>query len=628
MDVELPDGTVVENVPDGISKADLARKLAANGYDISWYKPDSKPTPEVIAKEKPDPSLMERIRNLLPSQVVGRQLNMMRNTGDIVSPEQEQSIRDTLAGGASLPLGAINTVGGLFGNNKIVDTSQVRGNPVDKSSTSYMAGTLLDPASQMVGAGAFKAAKVLPIGQIGQGIVGGAGSGAAIGGLSENGSAIEGAKWGGLLGGAVPTFVAAKQWIAPRANEIANLFRSKGAENIANSYINERIGDANKPSVINALNNSREIVPGSLPTAEQALAGVPGGSPVQAHQSLVAKESGGPSAVFGQRAMDQQAAREAALSFAGTEDDVARLVAERTNAVKPFYDAVKTSTASVKSSPVLNQVNELIAENKNNTKIAVPLAKIRDALVLRTDKGAILESSPQALKSLSDDIGNMMSSKRVDGSAEFDVKTLRAIKESLDKQIGLAEPAYQKALDTFHEMSKPINVMQVGQALKSKLTNATGNETPGTFLRALSNEKKLLKDSIGFGRTTVDEILGPENMNSVNRVTADLERSVLAKNPAQRTDLRGGINVATESTPALPNLLYRPAMIVNKVLKMGGKNIEPEIDAYLTRLYTNPKELGRVLQSIEPAKRAQFNSIVQSAGRASVVNALEQRDNQ
>lgn len=35
MDVRLPDGTVIQNVPDGISRADLTAKLAANGYDTS-----------------------------------------------------------------------------------------------------------------------------------------------------------------------------------------------------------------------------------------------------------------------------------------------------------------------------------------------------------------------------------------------------------------------------------------------------------------------------------------------------------------------------------------------------------------------------------------------------------------
>lgn len=35
MDVRLPDGTIIKNVPEGTSKADLTAKLQANGYDIS-----------------------------------------------------------------------------------------------------------------------------------------------------------------------------------------------------------------------------------------------------------------------------------------------------------------------------------------------------------------------------------------------------------------------------------------------------------------------------------------------------------------------------------------------------------------------------------------------------------------
>ena len=35
MDVRLPDGTVIQGIPDDMSKADLTAKLAANGYDVS-----------------------------------------------------------------------------------------------------------------------------------------------------------------------------------------------------------------------------------------------------------------------------------------------------------------------------------------------------------------------------------------------------------------------------------------------------------------------------------------------------------------------------------------------------------------------------------------------------------------
>ena len=35
MDVRLPDGTIIQNVPDGTTKAQLTEKLKANGYDVS-----------------------------------------------------------------------------------------------------------------------------------------------------------------------------------------------------------------------------------------------------------------------------------------------------------------------------------------------------------------------------------------------------------------------------------------------------------------------------------------------------------------------------------------------------------------------------------------------------------------
>jgi len=35
MNVTLPDGTVIQDVPDNITKAELTAKLARNGYDVS-----------------------------------------------------------------------------------------------------------------------------------------------------------------------------------------------------------------------------------------------------------------------------------------------------------------------------------------------------------------------------------------------------------------------------------------------------------------------------------------------------------------------------------------------------------------------------------------------------------------
>lgn len=47
MDVRLPDGTIIKGVPDGMSKADLTAKLAANGYDVA--KLNAAPAPAPVA---------------------------------------------------------------------------------------------------------------------------------------------------------------------------------------------------------------------------------------------------------------------------------------------------------------------------------------------------------------------------------------------------------------------------------------------------------------------------------------------------------------------------------------------------------------------------------------------------
>ena len=51
MDVRFPDGTVIKGVPDGMSKADLTAKLAANGYDVS--KLNAAPAPIAAAPAAP-----------------------------------------------------------------------------------------------------------------------------------------------------------------------------------------------------------------------------------------------------------------------------------------------------------------------------------------------------------------------------------------------------------------------------------------------------------------------------------------------------------------------------------------------------------------------------------------------
>ena len=45
MDVKLPDGTVIQGVPDGTTRADLVAKLKSNGMAVptEWLAPEAPP---------------------------------------------------------------------------------------------------------------------------------------------------------------------------------------------------------------------------------------------------------------------------------------------------------------------------------------------------------------------------------------------------------------------------------------------------------------------------------------------------------------------------------------------------------------------------------------------------------
>ncbi|APB99009.1 LPD5 domain-containing protein [Polynucleobacter asymbioticus] len=94
MDVNLPDGTVINNVPDGMSKADLVAKLNSNGMNTSWYKPETANSSNTstannpVANDNPIPGAVgdeSKYRLDQPS---------IPNTSDAVKPTGLMSLKD------------------------------------------------------------------------------------------------------------------------------------------------------------------------------------------------------------------------------------------------------------------------------------------------------------------------------------------------------------------------------------------------------------------------------------------------------------------------------------------------------------------------------------------------------
>jgi len=80
-------------------------------------------------------------------------------------------------------------------------------------------------------------------------------------------------------------------------------------------------------------------------------------------------------------------------------------------------------------------------------------------------------------------------------------------------------------------------------------------------------------------------------------------RQELALKPPQQTNLGGGINVAEETRPHMPNLLSRPAMIANWMMRKAGSGIEPKVDKVLADMMLDPKKFASEMEKLPPQTR-------------------------
>lgn len=103
---------------------------------------------------------------------------------------------------------------------------------------------------------------------------------------------------------------------------------------------------------------------------------------------------------------------------------------------------------------------------------------------------------------------------------------VQSVKNQLVKWLGDKNPAYDAARTGFAKASKPINEMQVGQILESKLNAPLGTaERASTFASAVREAPQTLKKATGQNRyEELSDVLTPEQVQAVQGVMNDLAR--------------------------------------------------------------------------------------------------------
>lgn len=339
---------------------------------------------------------------------------------------------------------------------------------------------------------------------------------------------------GVALGRALPQAVGS--FVAP--------FTKSGSQRVAGQVIRQ-FSDGKVDDVIRSAQSPEMLVQGSRPTLAE-VAQVPGISTLQQAIKSVSPQVNN---ALGQRASENLMARTQAIrGIAGTADDMAMRTSARDVATRMFYDAADSAKVPV---TIRDRAISGIMERPSMQKAWADAERMaREAGVNSvTSKGELTGGALHFLKmSLDDQIGAAKAAGKSTES-KFLMETKNALQGWMEKNI----PDYGLARRGYADLSKPINEMEVGKYLLSKLEPALmeGSKTPtretaATFANAVKDAPRTIKNATGMSFQSIDDVMRPESAQTVRGVVADLQRKATADDMARAVGSNTAQNLASQ----------------------------------------------------------------------------------
>jgi hypothetical protein len=369
--------------------------------------------------------------------------------------------------------------------------------------------------------------------------------------------------------------------------------------------------------IVNALRNYDDMVAGVRPTAGTVVAGQMPATKYAALQRDLSEQLPTP---YYERNQANVAARGEALGTIA-QDEAALKAAEnaRQAATKPLYGAADKQI--IKADDTLNTLLERPSMEK-------ALARAKTLAEERNETFQMGKNAPEQKvgSAIVDVDGNPLNVKTIPAEyAKFNGKSLHYLKLALDdlikdpKSFGLGSNEigaikntraeflnwfenksanYKAARETYADMSKPVNIMQVGQFLEGKLKPAvetTVGERAGVFSAAVKEAPTTLKRSTGQTRLeSLDQILQPEQVKIVENIRKDLARE--AEFAKQATE--GGKSGRTFPAPpaSLPNFMSRVTAVANVILTRLQGKINQKLAIEMATEMLDPKAAAAAME--------------------------------
>lgn len=456
-------------------------------------------------------------------------------------------------------------------------------------------------------------------------LLSGAGAVATKAGMTKTGAVLS--KTGAVINPMLPVGVAANvvKYPLTGANQLIQAaFNPKNA-----LYL--RAAEGRGQEIINALRNAQEIVPGSVPTAAQAAAD----TGVVGFQKLGKSSAAELETAYKTRQSQQATAQLQAVRGVGkTPEDIARAEIQRKAKTQPLYDQADRTLSEVDSqflnltnrpsmTQVLTRARRLAAEKNipfeiGETKASsVQPSTILDAqgrpvgtVTTPASFAQLPGTSVHFIKQAFDDMIKDPSTFGIGASEANAIKRTRAEFLKWVEQTN-KNPAYGQARELFTKESKPINQMEVGQYLESKLVPALGEETARLratgYATALEQAPGTIKKATGESRfKTLEEVFAddPQSLKALHSVRDDLARQAkseaLMKGPVKREFDVSKSTEALAGENALPNMINRVTTIANDVWRRLRGKIDQQTAVEIATEMLFP---GKAADALEKAIR-------------------------
>jgi hypothetical protein len=432
--------------------------------------------------------------------------------------------------------------------------------------------------------------------------IGAAGSGAAIGAITTpddmSGGATTGALAGtaGEAGGRVlsAAYGGAKAAVEP-------LWQS-GRERILKRTIDRFATDPNK--VRAAAQNPVEYVAGVKPTLAEATMD-PGIAQLQ--RGAAASSSDVASALAESRGRQFAGYKSVLDDLAGNDGRMEFFTANRKAAADDLYSQARAAG--------LNSSKELEAQAGQLMKKPVVQDAIAEARRKALNEGIDIADPTGSVKGMEYIVRAI--DDKISAAGVDDKRVLMNVKDEILGYLEQASPKFMEARDTFKQMSRPINQMNVAQQLRNTALPALTDFSEGSLARvnansyanALRNADATARKATGLKGATMESVMDPAQMAQINGIGQDMARYAgaqeLARVPGSPTaQYLGAQNVVRQflgplgiPQSAADSMVGR---LVSGVMGFPFKMTQSQTEQLLARALTDPATAAKILAAKDP----------------------------